>query len=171
MHILFFENKLSQHSTEYSTLPARLHQKNMKLVFNRSSGGSRRGSGGSFEPRSEPTTLLPFKNILWKGIFDLSEIKLYRFHGIFKDNEIKSAKSTPHSIIYEPPFLKSWIHPWEGIIFWEKLLTVHLLKYEHFTISDLIDRLIWFYTAWFSISFNFIFPILPASDYGLFLTL
>ena len=43
--------------------------------------------------------------------FGLSETKLFRSHGIFKKNEIKSATRTPHPCAYEPPFQKSWIRP------------------------------------------------------------
>ena len=44
----------------------------------------------------------------------ISETKLFHFHGIFKKNEIKSAKQTPHTFIHmnrvQPPFQNLWIH-------------------------------------------------------------
>ena len=44
--------------------------------------------------------------------FGLSETKLFHFHGIFRENDIKSAKRTPtHRHIYEPRFQNSWIRP------------------------------------------------------------
>ena len=35
--------------------------------------------------------------------FGLSETKLFHFHGIFRENDIKSAKRTPHIVIYMNP--------------------------------------------------------------------
>ena len=52
---------------------------------------------GNQEVRPNPPSHPPFLNIL-------SETKLFHFHGIFKKNEIKSAKRTPHTFIYMNPF-------------------------------------------------------------------
>ena len=49
------------------------------------------------------------------GVQGVSETKLFHFHGIFRKNEIKSAKRTPHIYIFEPPFQKSCIPP--GFLF------------------------------------------------------
>ena len=55
------------------------------------SGGSSGGSRGSLEPPSLPRFKYPMK----MKQFGLIETKLFDFHGIFKKNEIKSAKWTP----------------------------------------------------------------------------
>ena len=41
-------------------------------------------------------TQTSFLNILGKKQFGLNETKLFHFHGIFKKNEIKSAKQRSH---------------------------------------------------------------------------
>ena len=59
------------------------------LNFLQASGGSRAGSGGSSNPPPPP----PFLDNPMKMKY---ETKLFHFHGIFKKNEIKSAKLTPN---------------------------------------------------------------------------
>ena len=59
------------------------------------SGGSREGSGGLLEP---PSMSPIFKYPMKMKLFGLSETKLFHVHGIFKKNEIKSAKRTPTAL-------------------------------------------------------------------------
>ena len=69
--------------------------------------------------RSQPLNAPVFKYPIKMKYFGLRKTKLFHFHGIFKKNEIKSAKRTPTqpNYTYEPPFRKSWIRPWLGLCF------------------------------------------------------
>ena len=72
--------------------------------------------GGSRGVARTPSPPLIFKYPMKMKYFGLSETKLFHFHGIFKKNEIKSAKWTPHLYTYEPTFWKSWIRPWHSTL-------------------------------------------------------
>ena len=63
-----------------------LNQRQYQLSF---SGGS-----GALEPPPPPHASV-FKYSMKMKYFGLDETKLFHFHGIFKKNEIKSAKRTP----------------------------------------------------------------------------
>ena len=74
--------------------------------------------GFAWTPPPSPHFKYPMK----MESFGLSETKLFHFHGIYKQNEMKSAKKTPYLYTYEPPFQKSWIRPCHstdlGVIYW-----------------------------------------------------
>ena len=69
-------------------------------------GRSRGGSGGSLKPpHPSPVFKYPMK------------MKLFHFHGIFKKNEIKSAKRTPYTFYIWTPFPEILDPPWVGFNF------------------------------------------------------
>ena len=68
--------------------------------FDSSRPSSGRSRGGSLEPHLPAHVIKYPMKMKW---FGLSETKLFHFHGIFKTNEIKSAKGTPSSTHLNPP--------------------------------------------------------------------
>ena len=63
-------------------------------------------------PLPHPPPFLVFKYPMTMKLFGLSETKLFHFHGIVKQIEIKQQCEHPYLYTYEPPFQKSWICLW-----------------------------------------------------------